>query len=270
LKSSNPRLLRGRAAAGSCVRRATIRRQLGCFFWGWGALLGASASCLLPLGCAPGANTPPAAQATSKTQLTEDPRGNKPDGATPPPPGANQPSLERQDPAQPPAGSVERAEAVCPLAVAGPASAASGAAASAASGPAAQVGGRAASRAQPAERLTACTWLGAYHASRGEQRQAVEYFRAACEGGGGAGCAGLGSVLMTGGAAVTGAGVLRDPGAARAAWARGCELNSGVACWLAAQDLARGGAGAAVERARVLRKKACDLEILEACSDAAR
>lgn len=243
LRSSKPWPAAARTGAPRVPHTSPAQPYSG----GWGALVGAVVSCLLAPGCAPGAS---ATAAAPDEQLTQAPGSGEPNGAHPPPPEQAQVPLEQEDPAQASAANLKRAAERCSLADP-------------------EIAGAPAGSAGPRARLIACTWLGAYHASRGEQRQAAGYFREACQGGAGDGCAGLGSVLMAGGVAVTGSGVLRDPEAARAAWSRGCELNSGVACWLAARDLKRGGAGAA-ERAQILQKKACDLGILEACSDAAR
>lgn len=111
----------------------------------------------------------------------------------------------------------------------------------------------------------ACVWLGSARLEAGEQREALEYFRAACEAGEPLGCVGEGNVLMRGGVAVTGKGVLREPAAAEAAWKKACELGAGSGCWLLAQALGRAGDA---EGAQDYRKKACDLGVVEACGGA--
>lgn len=108
----------------------------------------------------------------------------------------------------------------------------------------------------------ACVWLGAANLAKGEQRRALEYFRAACEAGEPLGCVGEGNVLMQGGVAVTGKGVLREPAAAEAAWKKACDLGARSGCWLLAQALER---GKDAEGAQEYGKKACDLGVVEAC-----
>ncbi|MCB9588033.1 MAG: sel1 repeat family protein [Polyangiaceae bacterium] len=114
------------------------------------------------------------------------------------------------------------------------------------------------------QELLACVWLGSAKLANGDQRDALEHFRAACEAGEALGCVGEGNVLMEGGVAVTGKGVLREPEAAETAWKRACELGARSGCWLLAQTLERGKKS---DAAREYREKSCDLGVVEACGE---
>ncbi|MEZ4234526.1 MAG: hypothetical protein R3B89_35475 [Polyangiaceae bacterium] len=215
---------------GESAQRGGVRR----------CLVAAATLCGALQGCAPGAAAGPEAAAAQTPRAAAGP-GDQTSPPSPPNPGETQelPSWSTLDPKAADAAALERAKADCQHRT-----------------PESKAGSR--------ESL-ACVWLGSARLEAGEQREALEYFRAACEAGEPLGCVGEGNVLMRGGVAVTGKGVLREPAAAEAAWKKACELGAGSGCWLLAQALGRAGDA---EGAQDYRKKACDLGVVEACGGA--
>ncbi len=192
------------------------------------------------LGCTPGA-TPGPQTTAAKTPGAGDNHGVETSASSPPNPGETRapppPAWGHLEPKGADEATQKRARATCEE--------------------------RTPKSAPGAPELLACVWLGASKLSEGEQRQALKYFRAACEAGQALGCVGEGDVLMRGGVAVTGKGVLRQPAAAEAAWKKACELGAKSGCWLLVRLLERGGD---LDRAQEYRKKACDLGMVAACA----
>ncbi|MGE0324611.1 MAG: hypothetical protein AB7K71_02890 [Polyangiaceae bacterium] len=201
------------------------------------------ASCLLLLalaGCAPGANADPQTAAANPAGYPDNHAGQT-SAPSPPTNGkaaeAGVASWDSVEPRAADAKTLARAEADCKR--------------------------RSATSKPGSQELLACVWLGSAKLASGDQREALEHFRAACDAGAALGCVGAGNVLMQGGVAVTGKGVLREPAAAETAWKRACELGARSGCWLLAQTLERGKDS---EGALEYRKKACDLGVVEACA----